>query len=254
MKVFFRTTSNKAGKYRPEWFSYEACYRNIKNSIRNQDNLVVFFDGTPETVPEYIDLDKIVFAKDGGSETKSFVSLMEYLKEQNFDPDELIYIVEDDYLHKAGSLDALEDVLRNTNVDYATLYDHEDKYFPDYFEKFATGFKTLLFHTEKSHWRTTPSTTNTFATKYKILMDDMETQLKFSPKEEKTSRDHEKFHELWMNGRSLVSSVPGFSTHVENMLMSPCFDWSVLSKSSLLSKSSDLSVNSLDNTILDTNS
>jgi glycosyltransferase involved in cell wall biosynthesis len=223
MKIFLRTTSNKAGKFRPDWFSYEACFKSLVP--RKQDELVVFFDGDPDTVPDYISY-KIVFAKDGGSETKSFRSLFEYLKENEFDPEEIVYIVEDDYLHRPGGLDALEDVLKNTNVDYATLYDHADKYFTNYFEKFAFGFKTLLFHTEKSHWRTTPSTTNTFAAKYKTLMEDLETHMKFSPTDEKTSRDHEKFHELWSNGRTLVSSVPGLSTHVENSLMSPCFDWS----------------------------
>ena len=232
MKVFFRTTSNKAGKHRPDWFSYESCFKNLSKMIRpEKDELIVFFDGTEETVPAYIRDVKIVFAQDGGSETRSFRSLFDFLKTNSlYSEDEIVYIVEDDYLHRPGSLDKLEDLLKNTNVDYATLYDHADKYFPDYFEKFAVGFKTLLFHTEKSHWRTTPSTTNTFAAKYKTLMDDLETHFKFSPTDEKTSRDHEKFHALWSEGRSLVSSVPGFSTHVENMLMSPCIDWETLSK------------------------
>jgi hypothetical protein len=252
MHIIYRTTSNKAGKYRPEWFSYEACFHSL--TPRKGDKLIVFFDGEPDTVPEYIRGSTIVHVKDGGSETKSFRSLFEYLRDEPLDPDEIVYIVEDDYLHrdrvetldKGSPLDVLEDVLTTTNVDYATLYDHADKYFPGYFEKFATGFKTFLFHTEKSHWRTTPSTTNTFAAKYKTLMSDMETHLKFSPPEEKTSRDHEKFHALWSDGRTLVSCVPGLSTHVENSLMSPCFDWSSLPKSS------DLSVDPLDNSISET--
>jgi hypothetical protein len=268
MKVFFRTTSNKAGKHRPEWFSYEACFKNLVSTIRpEKDELIVFFDGEEDTVQEYLKDHKIIFSKEGGSETKSFRSLFEHLKnDASFDAEEIVYIVEDDYVHKTGALDALEDLLTKTNVDYASLYDHADKYFPGYFEKFATGFKTFLFHTEKSHWRTTPSTTNTFASKYKTLMDDLETHLKFSPTDEKTTRDHEKFHALWSDGRSLVSPVPGFSTHVENMLMSPCIDWEAVSKSSdlskgvplsnesSLSKSSDLSVNPLDDAIVETRS
>jgi len=246
MKIFFRTTSNKAGKFRPDWFSYESCFKSIKP--REQDELIVFFDGDPETVHEYIGDTKTVFAKEGGSETKSFKSLFEYLKDKGapLDPDEIVYIVEDDYLHRPGGLDALEDVLKNTNVEYATLYDHADKYFPNYFEKFAFGFKTFLFHTEKSHWRTTPSTTNTFAAKYKTLMEDMETHMKFSPTDEKTSRDHEKFHALWSNGRTLVSAVPGLSTHVENSLMSPCFDWSRVQ-----GEWASLTVDPLDNPVLE---
>lgn len=250
MKILFRTTSNTAGKYRPEWFSYQACFENALGIVRESDELVVFFDGTPESVPEYIRSSgvRVIFARNGGSETKSFREMLEYLRDDaQFDQNEIVYIVEDDYLHRSGALDVLEDVLVNTSADYASLYDHEDKYFPNYFEKFATGFKTLLFHTTKSHWRTTPSTTNTFATKYKTLIEDTETHMKFSSPEEKTSRDHEKFHALWSGGRTLVSAVPGLSTHVENMLMSPCFDWS-----SLVSKSVDLSVDPLDDTVTDT--
>lgn len=256
MKIFFRTTSHQAGKHRPDWFSYEACFKNMLKTVRkDKDELIVFFDGDPETVQEYIkeeDGTRIEFAKDGGSETRSFRSLLEYIKEENLNQDEIVYIVEDDYLHRSSCIEALEDVLTNTNVDYATLYDHADKYFPNYFEKFAVGFNTFLFHTEKSHWRTTPSTTNTFATKYKTLMNDFDTHMKFSDVDEKVSRDHEKFHALWSNGRTLVSSIPGLSTHVENMLMSPCFDWSKsLSKgeSSLSKGESPLSVDVLDDTV-----
>lgn len=251
MRIIYRTTSNKAGKFRPDWFSYEACFKSLVP--RKGDKLIVFFDGEPDTVPDYISSSgaEIVFAEDGGSETKSFRSLFTYLRDKGepLDPEEIVYIVEDDYLHRPCGLDALEDVLKNTNVDYATLYDHADKYFPNYFEQFAFGFKTFLFHTEKSHWRTTPSTTNTFAAKYKTLMSDMETHLKFSSPEEKTSRDHEKFHDLWSNNRTLVSAVPGLSTHVENGLMSPCFDWS---KDVSLSKSVPLSVDPLDNSVIET--
>lgn len=245
MKILFRATSHSAGKCRPPWFSYESCFKTLVPREK-KDELIVFFDGDQETVPEYIRArgTRIEFAKDGGSETKSFRSLLEFLKNENFENDEIVYIVEDDYLHRPCGLDALEDVLTHTNVDYATLYDHADKYFPGYFEQFATGFKTFLFHTEKCHWRTTPSTTNTFATKYRTLMNDFETHMKFSDVEEKVSRDHEKFHALWSEGRTLVSSVPGFSTHVENMLMSPCFDWS---KS--IDLHTPLSVNPVDDTV-----
>lgn len=241
MKVILRATSNEAGKFRPDWFSYEACFRTLYSQVPG-GGLTVFFDGTPETVPEYISKTGVttVYCENGGSETKSFRSLIKYLQEQKYPDDEIVYIVEDDYLHRPGALKILQEVFDSTNVDYATLYDHMDKYFPGYFEKFAYGFKTVLVPTKSCHWRTTPSTTNTFAARYKTLMEDFEVQLKFSPEDEKVSRDHLKFHALWEKGRSLLSSIPGFSTHVENELLSPCFEWE------------SLSVNPLDDSVPET--
>lgn len=261
MKVFFRTTSNHAGKFRPDWFSYEACFKTVLNEF-GTENVTVFFDGAEETVQEYIRTSgvRVVLAKEGGSETKSFRELLEYLKDSSAlldsEPldkgsplDEIVYIVEDDYLHRPGSSKVLSEAFEGTNIDYATLYDHMDKYFYGYFEKFAIGFKTSLVPTKTCHWRTTPSTTNTFATRYKTLMDDFDIHMKYSPISEKTSRDHEKFFELWKKGRSLVSSVPGYSTHVENELMSPCTDWEALSNSPLLSSDASLSIDPLDDSV-----
>ncbi len=259
MKVILRTTSNQAGKHRPEWFSYESCFR----SLYNQDpGLTVFFDGAPETVPEYISKTDVttVFCENGGSETKSFRSLLTFLQKQAWPNNEIVYIVEDDYLHRPEALKILQEAFDETNADYITLYDHPDKYIPGYFDKYAPGFSHILFFSRSCHWKTIPSTTNTFATRYKTLMDDMEVHMKFSPEDEKTSRDHEKFHALWtLRDRNVVSSMPGFSSHTEMMLMSPCFDWaglssdSSLSNSSLLSKASALSVDPLDDPVPDTN-
>jgi hypothetical protein len=37
--------------------------------------------------------------------------------------------------------------------------------------------------------------------------------------------DHQKFLELAQNGRVLISSIPGYSTHAQQDLLSPCIDW-----------------------------
>lgn len=244
MKIFYRTTSNTAGKYRPDWFSYDACYKNLLSVVGKDDELIVFFDGDPGE-RDYSDADVLVTIE-GGSETKSFTKLLDYIKDKNYNDDELIYIVEDDYLHRKGGLEAMKECFEKTNVDYVTLYDHADKYFPNYYDRFAVGFKIMLFHTDTCHWRTTPSTTNTFATRYKTLVEDIDVHKEYSPETLKTSRDHEKFFALWQKGRSLVSPIPGFSTHVENMLMSPCIDWASLSNEN------SLSVDSLDDPVTET--
>jgi hypothetical protein len=240
MKVFFRTTSIKSGKHRPEWFSYESCFKNLLKEFPDEC-VTVFFDGDPTEhfVSKY---DCKLVRTDAGSETQSFTNLIEYiLNIDDLQDDEIIYIVEDDYLHKPGAMKILNEAFENIDTDYVTLYDSTDKYFPGYFERFAYGFKTSLIFTANAHWRTTPSTTNTFATCVKTLREDAEIHYKFSAQHLKITDDHKKFHALWEKGRMLVSSIPGYSTHVENMQMSPVCDWEALSKDSSLSKNESLS-------------
>jgi len=231
MKLFLRTTSNKAGKCRPDWFSYDACFNNLLKEFP-AECVTVFCDGDCDTTSNC----KLV-KTDAGSEAQSFTNLIEYiLSLEDIPDDEIIYIVEDDYLHRPGSMKVLKEAFECIDTDYVTLYDCADKYFPGYFEKFAYGFKTNLIFTDNAHWRTTPSTTNTFATTFKTLREDADIHYKFSAQPLKITEDHKKFHALWEKGRMLVSSIPGYSTHVENMLMSPVFDWESLSNESSLSK------------------
>jgi hypothetical protein len=60
--------------------------------------------------------------------------------------------------------------------------------------------------------------------KYQTLMRDLPIHQKFSL-DRKISADHEKFLELGRQGSILISSLPGWSTHVEQDLDSPCFEW-----------------------------
>lgn len=225
MKVFFRTTSNQAGKYRPEWFSYEKCFQNFMKEFKDED-VTVFFDGE-ETDNHFVKESgfKIVHVQEG-SETKSFVKLLDYILEQDYKDDEIIYIVEDDYLHKEGSSKILKEAFDQfPNAYYVTLYDHMDKYMPGYYDVYAPNFPIQILVSKHAHWRTTPSTTNTFATRFKTLKEDVDIHKEFSPQDKKTSQDHFKFINLWNKGRSVISCIPGYSTHVENALMSPTIDW-----------------------------
>ena len=70
----------------------------------------------------------------------------------------------------------------------------------------------------------TPSTTNTFATKFKTLKEDMSIHTLFSTGYE-PSNDHIKFIELSKKQHYLASSIPGYSTHCHEEFLSPCIDW-----------------------------
>lgn len=210
-------------KKRPEGFSREACFANFLETARGVE-VVYFLDGLAKG--HFLEGIEGVVEKSSGSEAQAFLDLMDYLEERKWDPGTIVYIVEDDYLHRPGWAEVLREGFEVRGADYVTLYDHADKYF---FKQYET-LRSRVFATKSCHWRSVPSTTHTFAARYGTLMEDLSVHRKFSLGQ-KISRDHEKFCALGKRGRMLISSVPGWSTHCEPDFASPCFDWNKLLES-----------------------
>ncbi|MGE5196456.1 MAG: hypothetical protein ACM3JI_03900 [Anaerolineae bacterium] len=155
-----------------------------------------------------------------GTEAGAFLRLLDYVATLKPSPKTILYFLEDDYLHKEGWVDILIEGFTIEKADYITLYDHKDKYDDSNYEM----LRSKIFQTNSCHWRTTPSTTNTFATRFKTLQEDLDIHREFSSKRT-ISSDHEKFCKLAEKGRVLVSSIPGFATHAEPKFASPCTNW-----------------------------
>ncbi len=216
-------------KERPEGFSREACHRNFLNTLDPDKAHVTYFLDTAKGFlsDHFLSGSENIVQVQSGSEAKAFLDLLAYVEKLNLHPGTILYFVEDDYLHREGWLDVLREAFELPEVDYATLYDHRDKYFFASYRKLTSK----IFYTPSCHWRQTPSTTNTFAVRYKTLMDDLAVHRKFS-EGRKISADHDKFCYLQKKGSLLVSSLPGWSTHCEPKFASPCVDWDKLLKSS----------------------
>ena len=226
--IFVRHTSNPHGKFRPEWFSLENCFKNLIGILDDQSELTVLFDGDPSDhfVSKY---DVKIVKIEGGCDSKSFTKVLDYVtKDVDIPDDDIVYLLEDDYLHRPGSLDALREIFSTfqNGVEYVSLYDHANKYMLQYQ---TPGFIPQLTHTKNTHWRTTPSTTNTYAMKFSTLKRDLDIHYKYCTMGPVT-QDHLKFLELWQMGKSLLTPIPGYSTHVENALMSPTIDWFKISE------------------------
>ena len=223
IKVYLRHY-NKANlrkqEVRPNWFSYKKCYRSVKNA--NID-LIIILDGTKADHHFQFDKTDKVIEYHGGSDAASFKFCLETIENSNLQNDDIVYIVEDDYMHRPNWELILQEAFDSFSVDYVTLYDHPDKYFLAMYEQ----LQSKILHTQTVHWRTTPSTCNTYAGKWQTFKKHWDTHMKYcSPQHTHDGYDHTKFLDLWQQGSNLISSIPGYSTHCEVPFLSPLTDWS----------------------------
>ena len=128
-----------------------------------------------------------------------------------------VYFVEDDYIHRNGAMQVLQEGLQI--ADYVTLYDHPDKYTSLY----GNGEQTKVFITPSSHWKYTISTCMTFAAKINIIKEDFEIWL--SKTKCSKPQDNQAFCELNRKGRTLIAPIPGFATHTEIPFLAPNVNW-----------------------------
>src|SRR3990167_1312854 len=215
-QAFFSSIS--AHKKRPPHFSRERCFQNlVETTDFSKANLRILFDlanGPKEN--HFLKEEKRfpIFEFRGGTETAAFLFLLQTVSRLPIDPETILYFVEDDYLHNPSWIEILLEGFQLPDIDYVTLYDHQDKYF------LYPELQSQIFVTPSCHWRTTPSTTNTFAVRFRTLLADLAIHRKYS-RNRKISADHKKFIHLQKKGRRLISSIPGWSTHAEPDFASP---------------------------------
>ena len=210
-------------RVRPFWYNKTQVFENFKNTL-NPDliNYTIVYDEF------YGSIDKTFLAKEKnvkiikcGSECDSFLETLNIIQSQNFDDEQIIYLLEDDYIHRSGWCDIMLEGF-NLKSHYLTLYD---------FDRMSQEYSCKIFTTPSSHWREVPVTTNTFACKYKTLIEDMKIHQKYyinGVKEQEGfhfSRDYDKFWELHRQKRYLISPIPGWSTHCDKNAISPVIDW-----------------------------
>jgi glycosyltransferase involved in cell wall biosynthesis len=216
-------SSNSHNKPRPTWFDREKIFDLLISTLDERVEFTAFHDSGNGDIEDHFLKNKNVnkISKKGGNDAQSFLNLLNYVKEQNYKDDDIIYFLEDDYLHKPGWVDIILEGFEYIGADYYTLYDHPDKYFlPMY-----NDLQSKIIVTPSTHWRTTPSTTNTYACKFSTLKNHFDIHVQYCDLIEKWTKDHDKFTHLWKIGSNLISCIPGYSTHVEGNMFSPLVDW-----------------------------
>lgn len=164
-----------------------------------------------------------------GSSAASFRSAVKWAQ-NNLQNDDMVYFIEDDYLHRADSAKILREGVERS--DYATLYLHGDRFIPkSQGGSIATddsgAFGAFVCKTESSFWIQVESTTMTFATHLSTLNDDMDIWTPYTTGTH--PNDFGAFVKLGQTkGRTLISPIPGYSTHCEPRWASPLIDWTTV--------------------------
>jgi hypothetical protein len=226
MRIIYRISDAGYNKVKPSFINNENCLKNFIYVFGNQ-NIDIIADNcsidTINMIKKYIDFKNINEVSIGHGAGTFNIALNMALK---LDDKEVIYFVENDYLHKEKSdLIILEGF--ELGADYISLYDHPDKYVNGanpYVE--SGGEITRVLLSKSSHWKLTNSTTMTFAAKVKTLKEDEIVLREYT--KDSYPRDFEMFLSLRDKGRSLITPIPGYSTHGESNWLSPLINWSNL--------------------------
>lgn len=173
--LFYRITSKSNDKPRLDGFSKIDCLNNLLENFPDY-RMVCVADNCDDLIYELLEKKnfyKLVRTSLGNCGSFKYLLNAELPSLAN---DDLIYFVEDDYLHRVGSAGALEEGLKY--FDYVTLYDHPDKYginSPNtnpLVSKGALSEATQIIRGINTIWRTTNSTTMTFGVVAKTMRMD----------------------------------------------------------------------------------
>jgi hypothetical protein len=229
MKIIYRISDTGYNKVKPDYINNENCLNNFvlifgkhaKDIIVIADNVS---DKTYSMISKYVDHNNIIKVSIGHGAGTFNLALTEALK---FEEGEVVYFVENDYIHRENSDIILLEGF-SIGSDYIALYDHPDKYI-DGANPFVEGGGELtrVMLSKSCHWKLTNSTTMTFAAKVKTLREDESILREFT--NQSYPRDFDMFLKLRDNGRSLVTPIPGYSTHGETRWLSPLINWNDIS-------------------------
>jgi hypothetical protein len=227
MRIIYRISDSGYNKVKPDYISNEACLKNASEVFTDAIWSIIADNISGETndmIQKYITRDAIFYTSQGNGAATFNLALDEALE---YDDDEIVYFVENDYLHKPNSQKIIEEGLK-TGAAFVSLYDHPDKYLSpeNGGNPYCAGGAedTRVYLTESTHWKITNSTTMTFAAKVSTLRENEEILRKHTSGTH--PNDFGMFMELRETNKLLITPLPGYATHGETAWLSPLTDWS----------------------------
>jgi hypothetical protein len=227
MKIIYRISDAGYNKVKPDYINNENCLINALNTFSTEKHdWIVIADNVSENTRNMIEkyILKPQYVSVGHGAGTFNLALDEALQSPD---DEIIYFIENDYLHKPGADKILEEGF-NLDPAFISLYDHPDKYMtPEqggnpYCDDGAED--TRVYLTNSIHWKITNATTMTFASKVSTLKRVESTLRKWTI--DKHPHDFQMFLDLREQNELLITPIPGYSTHGETAWLTPLTDWS----------------------------
>ena len=226
MKIIYRISDSGYNKVKPDYIDNESCLANATKIFKDADWSIIADNVSKETsdmIQKYKSIDHIYYVSEGNGAATFNLALDEAL---TYDDDEIVYFIENDYLHKPTSQKIIKEAFE-LGAAFVSLYDHPDKYLDPSIggNKYCTGGAedTRVYLTQSTHWKITNSTTMTFASKVKTLREVESILRKHTTGT--YPRDFNMFLELRENNHILISSIPGYSTHGETSWLTPLTNW-----------------------------
>tara|TARA_R110000772_G_scaffold231430_2_gene342165 strand:+ start:413 stop:1090 length:678 start_codon:yes stop_codon:yes gene_type:complete len=216
--IFYRhyNITDTDNRGRPSWFNFEKCFQNLLSTIENKPiALHVIMDGKGENWIDKYSSQYTIHRIEAGEDQSSFFQTWGIVKNSNVDSEDLIYFLENDYLHLQGWSEKVIELFEKYNLmHYISLYDHNDKYFQNY-----DDLLSKIITSPTHHWRTTPSTCGSFIIKKQLFDLDFDVHTSIVG-------DHNKFIDLYnQRSRLVITPLPGLATHCMEGLLSPTINW-----------------------------
>ena len=227
MNIIYRISDAGYNKVKPDYINNENCIKNATKVFKDADWLVIADNVSKETysmIVKYVDLSNVEEVSIGNGAGTFNLALDKAL---TLEEDEIVYFLENDYLHKSNSIKILEEGFK-LGASFVALYDHPDKYLDPseggnpYCQGRAED--TRVYLSDSVHWKITNSTTMTFAAKVSTLREIEHILRKHTTGSH--PNDFQMFLDLRSNGKLLVTPLPGYATHGETTWLSPLTNWS----------------------------
>ena len=229
MRIIYRISDAGYNKVKPDYINNEKCLANATKEFDDSIWSVIADNVSSDTndmIQKYVTRDCILYTEKGNGAATFNLALDEAL---TYDDDEIVYFIENDYLHKPGSQKIIQEAFE-LGASFVSLYDHPDKYMAPskggnpYCEGGAED--TRVYLTDSCHWKITNSTTMTFAAKVSTLKRTEETLRKWTS--ESHPNDFQMFLDLRAQKELLITPIPGLATHGETAWLSPFCKWHLI--------------------------
>lgn len=242
MHIYYRLSDkNRRGKA-PSYFTNENCLNNFLKyfEIDSHDSITIIADNIEKNTEKWLSTYNIpIILTTLGNSGSFYYCLNEAIK--NKKDNEIIYFVENDYLHRKNSKDVMVEAFNTFKADYVSLYDAPEKYAFHYnsnYNKYLDlsgglfeNYMNKIYCGRNCYFRTSNSFTMTFASTVINLKNDIDifeyNLFNHGSKRESflsIPRDFELFKMISeVRNRKLLTPMPGYCTHGD--LLSPHINW-----------------------------